>query len=287
MAPVNTLTQLAATTIRLAQGIVSPSLKLKFEYNLRRLFYKLLEYGLLASGLRGSPVLFAQPDTPSTVGPIPSKRLPSFLRYMPQARKSTLRATYERETKLFPAGSAQLPRAQRSLATPITLSGSDGAINIALRPLAAQVGLGYEYQPEPTPCPTPRVSTYINNQAEVRATLRGATAVLEALVRGAVDKEWLNEPAIESKPVFAPRMVRSYAREGSPRMLAGSYARPSGAKLELGQKMDEIASPGQLGGTRSRESSGSGSSSMSQGTPVTDTTTWFQDGKAEKLGVSF
>ncbi|KAG9087962.1 hypothetical protein FRC07_012702 [Ceratobasidium sp. 392] len=154
------------------------------------------------------------PNAKPVVLPHPLKRLPMLIRYMSLPRKSMLRATYARDIALFRPGSAQLPLAQRFLAAPITLSGPDGSVNVALRPLAAQVALGHKFSPEPTPCPSPRISMYMNSQAEVRATLQGATAVLEALVSGAADEKWLHEPSVESKPVEAPLMSRSFGQEG-------------------------------------------------------------------------
>ncbi|KAG8723202.1 hypothetical protein FRC09_004295 [Ceratobasidium sp. 395] len=205
-------------------------------------FYTLLERGLLLFTLTGfsstdmSTIPSPQPITP------PRRRLPMFIRYMSSTRKSMLRATYARDITLFRPGSAQLPLAQRFLASPITLSGLDGSINVALRPLATQVNLGHEYTPEPTPCPSPRIDMYMNSQAEVRETLVGATEVLEALIRGAVNEEWLNAPAsVEMKPVEAPRMTRSFAQFGSEGMKGcGSFSdeesvgvrTPSGSKDE-------------------------------------------------------
>ncbi|KAG8683642.1 hypothetical protein FRC09_015944, partial [Ceratobasidium sp. 395] len=164
-------------------------------------FYALLERGLLLFALTGlSSTTESTIPTPLPIVP-PRKRLPMFIRYMSSTRKSMLRATYARDITLFRPGSAQLPLAQRFLASPITLSGLDGSVNVALRPLAAQVNLGHEYTPEPTPCPSPRIVMYMNSQAEVRETLAGAAQVLEALVRGAVNEEWLNAPAsVEMKP---------------------------------------------------------------------------------------
>ncbi|KAG8767963.1 hypothetical protein FRC12_005917 [Ceratobasidium sp. 428] len=182
-------------------------------------FYTLLERGLLLFALAGlsstDKTLTQQPTIPAPLPTIPPrKRLPMLIRYMSSTRKAMLRATYARDITLFRPGSAQLPLAQRFLASPITLSGPDGSINVALRPLAAQVNLGHEYTPEPTPCPSPRVEMHMSSQAEVRETLAGATAVLNALVRGAVDEEWLNAPSIKSKPLVAPLMTRSYAQFG-------------------------------------------------------------------------
>ncbi|KAG8790719.1 hypothetical protein FRC12_011224 [Ceratobasidium sp. 428] len=167
-----------------------------------------------------------------------------FIRYMSSTRKSMLRATYARDITLFRPGSAQLPLAQRFLASPITLSGSDGSVNVALRPLAAQVNLGYEYTPEPTPCPSPRIDMYMNSQVEVRETLVGVTNVLEALVRGAVNEEWLNAPASANmKPVEAPRMTRSFAQFGSEGMKGSgslSDAESVGVRTPSGSKDERI-----------------------------------------------
>ncbi|KAG8725400.1 hypothetical protein FRC09_000041 [Ceratobasidium sp. 395] len=179
-------------------------------------FYALLERGLLLFALTefSSTHKSTTPArAPLPIGP-PRNRLPMLIRYMSDARKSMLRATYARDTTLFRPGSAQLPLAQRFLAAPIALSGPDGSVNVALRPLAAQINLGHEYSPEPTPCPTPQLSMYMNSQAEVQETLAGATAVLNALVRGAVDEDWLNAPSVKSKPLVAPLMTRSYAQFG-------------------------------------------------------------------------
>ncbi|KAG8768594.1 hypothetical protein FRC12_005476 [Ceratobasidium sp. 428] len=179
-------------------------------------FYTLLERGLLLFAHTGLSST-VKPTTPTPLPIIPPrKRLTMFIRYMPSTRKAMLRATYAREITLFRPGSAQLPLAQRFLDTPISLSGPDGSINVALRPLAAQVNLGHEYTPEPTPCPSPRINMYMSSQVEVRETLEGATKVLEALIRGVVNEEWLNAPAsVEMKPVEAPRMTRSFAQFGS------------------------------------------------------------------------
>ncbi|KAG9081113.1 hypothetical protein FRC07_014634 [Ceratobasidium sp. 392] len=195
--------QLAATTFNAASSVLGLELT-----------YQLLEYLFLFFILRSSSCFTAKSTIPPVVlAPVP-KRLPMLIRYMSHPRKSMLRATYARDFALFRPGSAQLPLAQRFLAAPITLSGPDGSVNVALRPLAAQVPLGHEFSPEPTPCSTPRISMYMNSQAEVRATLQGATAVLEALVSGVANEEWLNEPSVESKPVEAPLMSRSFGQEG-------------------------------------------------------------------------
>ncbi|KAG8695002.1 hypothetical protein FRC08_008120 [Ceratobasidium sp. 394] len=180
---------------------------------------------------------------------------------MSEIRKARLRATYAREIALFPPGAANLPLAQRFLAAPITLSGPDGAVNVALRPSSTHIALGHEYSPEPTPCPTPCLSTYAHGQADVRATLRGATAALEALVRGTVDEEWLNAPALKSKPLSAPWMTRSYAQREDP-LMAPRMATRSPARIG-GFKVDNVRGMGTPSGLRAAYSSGSTESELS------------------------
>ncbi|KAG8767964.1 hypothetical protein FRC12_005918 [Ceratobasidium sp. 428] len=103
--------------------------------------------------------------------------------------------------------------------------------------MAAQINLGHEYSPEPTPCSTPRLSMHMNSQAEVRATLAGATEVLSALVRGAVDEKWLSAPGDEIKPLTAPFMTRSYAKFGDKGMKMGSRdSEWSGVRTPTGSK---------------------------------------------------
>ncbi|KAG8768593.1 hypothetical protein FRC12_005475 [Ceratobasidium sp. 428] len=210
------LVQLATTTFTTFEKV--------FAHNFHELLYKLLEYGFLLVVFHGSSLFTTKSNATPKVKPTAPRRrhIPMLIRYMSEARKSMLRATYARDVTLFRPGSAQLPLAQRFLSAPITLSGPDGSINVALRPLAAQISLGHEYSPEPTPCPTPQLSMYMNPQAEVRATLAGATEVLNALVRGAVDEKWLNAPGDEQKPLTAPLMTRSYAKFGDERMRMGS-----------------------------------------------------------------
>ncbi|KAG8723201.1 hypothetical protein FRC09_004294 [Ceratobasidium sp. 395] len=230
MSSVSILIQLATTTFTTFEKV--------FAHNFHELLYKLLEYGFLLVVFYGSS-LFTTKQSHATPKPTTPRRkhLPMLIRYMSEARKSMLRATYARDITLFRPGSAQLPLAQRFLTAPITLSGPDGSINVALRPLAAQINLGHEYSPEPTPCSTPRLSMYMNSQAEVRATLAGATEVLNALVHGAIDEKWLSAPGDEIKPLTAPLMTRSYAKFGCEGMKMGSSdSEWSGVRTPTGSK---------------------------------------------------
>ncbi|KAG8683641.1 hypothetical protein FRC12_011222 [Ceratobasidium sp. 428] len=232
MSAASILVQLATTTFTTFEKV--------FAHNFHELLYKLLEYAFLLLVFHGSSLFTTKQSnaTPKVKPTIPRrKRLPMLIRYMSEARKSVLRATYARDVTLFRPGSAQLPLAQRFLAAPITLSGPDGSINVALRPLASQINLGHEYSPEPTPCSTPQLSMYVNSQAEVRATLAGATEVLNALVRGAVDEKWLSAPGDEIKPLTAPLMIRSYAKFGDEGTKMGSRdSEWSGVRTPTGSK---------------------------------------------------
>ncbi|KAG8720376.1 hypothetical protein FRC09_009682 [Ceratobasidium sp. 395] len=231
MSATSILVQLAITTFTTLEKV--------FAHNFHELLYKLLEYAFLLLIFHGSSLFATKQSNATPTKPTTPRRkhLPMLIRYMSEARKSMLRATYARDVTLFRPGSAQLPLAQRFLAAPITLSGPDGSINVALRPLAAQINLGHEYSPEPTPCSTPRPSMYMNSQAEVRATLAGATEVLNALVRGAVDEKWLSAPGGEMKPLTAPFMTRSYAKFGDEGMKMGSMSSEwSGVRTPTGSK---------------------------------------------------
>ncbi|KAG9121875.1 hypothetical protein FRC07_001981 [Ceratobasidium sp. 392] len=242
MSSTTTAMQFAATAFNAASSVLGLELT-----------YKLLEYIFLLFALKGSSYFTTKSTIPPVVLAPAPKRLPMLIRYMSHPRKSMLRATYARDVILFRPGSAQLPLAQRFLATPITLSGPDGSVNVALRPLAAQVALGHEFSPEPTPCSSPRISMYMNSQAEVRATLQGATAVLEALVSGAVNEEWLNEPSVESKPVEAPLMSRSFGQEGqSYSQLLGLEGMKTGMTYEKSSDSEScgVQTPGSSKDTR-------------------------------------